>query len=79
MVRCQSDVDRTDENLLDRAYDRRAELLAQPGVRWVRMHLEKRGVTLVIEEAAGGLRSEWLARGSEPADGGAANGNYDRE
>jgi len=72
-------VDRVDEDLLDRAYERRAELLAQPGVRWVRMNLEKRGVTLVVEERAGTLRSEWLPRATDPADGGAANSRYDRE
>jgi hypothetical protein len=71
-------MDRVDEDLLDRAYERRAELLAQPGVRWVRMHLEKRGVTLVVEEATGTLRSEWMPRAADPADGGAANGDYDR-
>lgn len=71
-------MDRGDEELLDRAYDRRAELLGQPGIRWVRMHLERRGVSLVIEEAAGSLRTEWLPRVPEPADGGAANGEYDR-
>jgi hypothetical protein len=72
-------VDTRDEDLLDRAYERRAELLAQPGVRWVRMHLEKRGVTLVVEEASGGLKTEWMARTSPPADGGAPNSGYDRE
>jgi hypothetical protein len=72
-------VDRGDEDLLDRAYERRAELLAQPGIRWVRMHLEKRGVSLVVEETGGGQRAEWLPRTSEPADGGAGNGDYDRE
>lgn len=71
-------MDRVDEDLLDRAYERRAELLAQPGVRWVRMHLEKRGVTLVVEEATGTLRSEWMPRAADPADGGVANGDYDR-
>lgn len=72
-------MDRGDEDLLDRAYERRAELLAQPGIRWVRMHLEKRGVSLVVEEAGGGRRAEWLPRVSEPADGGPGNGEYDRE
>lgn len=72
-------VDRSEEDLLDRAYSRRAELLAQPGVRWVRMNLDRRGVSLVVEEEGGDLRAEWLGRAPEPADGGAGNGDYDRE
>jgi hypothetical protein len=72
-------MDRCDEDLLDRAYQRRFELLSQPGLRWVRMHLERSGVTLVCESADGGIRTEFLERRVDPADGDAANGGYDRD
>jgi hypothetical protein len=72
-------MDRGDEDLLDRAYRRRVELMGQPGVRWVRMTLEARGVTFVTEDGRGGKRTEWMPRCSEPADGGSPNGDYDRE
>lgn len=72
-------MDRGEEQLLDRAYQRRVELLAQPGVRWVRMTLEARGVTFVLEESSGVKRTEWMPRCSDPADGGSPNGAYDRE
>lgn len=55
-------MDQQDEDLLERAYRRRMELMAQPGVRWVRMTLEKRGVTFVVEGAGGVQRSEWMER-----------------
>jgi len=72
-------MDRGDEELLNRAYARRHELLAQPGIKWVRMTLEARGVTFVLEERSGAERVEWMARQHEPADGGSGNGAYDRE
>lgn len=72
-------MDRGDEELLDRAYQRRVELMGQTGVRWVRMTLEARGVSFVLEESGGAKRTEWMPRVSEPADGGSANGAYDRE
>jgi len=72
-------MDRGDEELLDRAYRRRVELMGQPGVRWVRMTLEARGVTFVLEDGAGSKRSEWMPRHQEPADGGSPNGAYDRD
>lgn len=72
-------MDRGDEELLERAYQRRVELMGQPGVRWVRMTLEARGVTFVMEEQGGAQRAEWMPRHQEPADGGSPNGAYDRE
>jgi hypothetical protein len=72
-------MDRGDEELLDRAYARRHELLAQPETKWVRMTLEARGVTFVLEERSGAERTEWMARQYEPADSGSGNGAYDRE
>lgn len=72
-------MDRGDEDLLDRAYQRRVELMGQPGVRWVRMTLETRGVTFVLEDQSGCKRTEWLPRVKEPGDGGSPNGGYDRE
>jgi hypothetical protein len=48
-------------------------------VRWVRMTLEARGVTFVMEEQGGAQRAEWMPRHQEPADGGSPNGAYDRE
>jgi len=72
-------MNRCEEELLDRAYQRRAELLAEPGLRWVRMHLETNSVTLVIESAEGELTREVLQRQSEPGDGRAGNGSYDRD
>jgi len=72
-------VDSHEEDLLDRAYERRADLLRQSGTRWVRMNLERSGVTLIVEETGGKVRREWLPRVAEPADGGAGNGEYDRE
>lgn len=72
-------MDRGDEELLDRAYQRRVELLSQPGVRWVRMTLEARGVSFVMEDGGGGKRIEWMPRHREPADGGSPNSEYDRE
>lgn len=72
-------MNRCEEELLDRAYQRRAELLAEPGLRWVRMHLETDSVTLVIESAEGELTREVLQRQSEPGDGRAGNGSYDRD
>ena len=72
-------MNRCEEELLDRAYQRRAELLAEPGLRWVRMHLEASSVTLIIESAEGELTREVLQRQSEPGDGRAGNGAYDRD
>lgn len=72
-------VDRGDEELLDRAYRRRVELMGQPGVRWVRMTLEARGVTFVLEDGTGSKRTEWMPRLTDPADGGSPNSAYDRE
>jgi len=72
-------MNRCEEELLDRAYRRRAELLAEPGLRWVRMHLETNSVTLIIESAEGELTREVLQRQSEPGDGRAGNGSYDRD
>ena len=72
-------MDSHEEDLLDRAYERRADLLRQSGTRWVRMNLERSGVTLIVEETGGSVRREWLLRVVEPADGGAGNGEYDRE
>ena len=72
-------MDQGDAALLDRAYQRRLELMGQPGVRWVRMTLEARGVTFVMEEQGGAQRAEWMPRDQEPADGGSPNGAYDRE
>jgi hypothetical protein len=72
-------MDQGDEDLLDRAYRRRIELMAQPSVRWVRMTLESRGVSFVIEEKGGLQWAEWMPRQLEPGDGGAPNGEYDRE
>lgn len=72
-------MDRGDEQLLERAYQRRIELLGQPGVNWVRMTLESRGVSFVLEESSGAKRTEWMPRCSEPGDGGSPNGDYDRD
>ena len=72
-------MDSHEEDLLDRAYERRADLLRQSGTRWVRMNLERSGVTLIVEETGGNVRREWLPRVAEPADGGAGNAEYDRE
>ncbi|MEN9862079.1 MAG: hypothetical protein RLZZ515_2561 [Cyanobacteriota bacterium] len=49
-------------DLLDHAYERRQELLAQSGVRWVRMHLERGGVTLTLELEDGSTQVEVLPR-----------------
>lgn len=72
-------MDRGDEELLDRAYRRRLELLSQPGVRWVRMTLEARGVSFVMGDGGDGKRTEWMPRHCEPADGGSPNSGYDRD
>lgn len=72
-------MDRGDEDLLERAYQRRFELMAQPGIRWVRMTLEAAGVSFVLEEQGGARRAEWIPRQQLPADGGSPNGAYDRD
>jgi len=43
------------------------------------MHLETNSVTLIIESAEGELTREVLQRQSEPGDGRAGNGAYDRD
>lgn len=49
-------------DLLDRAYQRRSELMKLDGVRWVRMHIAPRGVVLTIGEDGGEKRTEWVLR-----------------
>lgn len=72
-------MDRSVEDLLDRAYRRRAELMALPEPGWVRMHLEANGITLVRESANGDIHTEVFRHDADPGDGGAGNGAYDRE
>lgn len=72
-------MDRSDVELMERAYARRIELLAQPGVRWVAMRLHGDGVLLTVQEESGDQLSEWVPASAEPADGGCGNGAYDRE
>jgi hypothetical protein len=72
-------MDQADADLMERAYARRIELLAQPGVKWVTMWLSGDGVILTAEEESGDRLGEWIARRVDPADGGAGNGEYDRE
>lgn len=50
--------------LLDRAYDRRRELLGQEDVTWVRMVLDNHGVTLTICREDGSKDVEFLAKES---------------
>lgn len=47
-------------SVIDRAYTRRHELLAQEGVKWVAMRLEPRGVTLTIKREDGSQEEEFL-------------------
>lgn len=48
--------------LLDRAYDRRAELLDDPAVSWVRMGMDTHGVTFTIGMKDGSKEVEFLPR-----------------
>ena len=72
-------MDQADADLMDRAYARRIELLAQPGVKWVTMWLHGDGVILTAEEESGDCLGEWVGRRVDPADRGCGNGAYDRE
>jgi hypothetical protein len=73
-------VDRRELDAMQRAYQRRDELLRSGGARQVEMVQEARGVTLKVIEPDGGRRVEWVSRlTSDPADGGSANSAYDRE
>lgn len=49
-------------SVMDRAYERRHELLAQEGVSWVRMLLDNHGVTLTICHHDGGKEVEFLPK-----------------
>lgn len=49
-------------SVMDLAYGRRHELLAQEGVRWVRMMLDPRGVTLTIEKSDGSQEEEFIGK-----------------
>jgi hypothetical protein len=60
-------MDGREMDLLDRAYQRRSELMKLDGVRWVRMHIAPRGVVLTIGEDGGEKRTEWVPR--EPGEG----------
>lgn len=49
-------------SVMDRAYQRRQELLAQEGVKWVAMKLDPHGVTLTITRRDGSHDVEFLSR-----------------
>ena len=55
-------MDTREVGLMDRAYDRRKELLEDPTVSWVSMNMDKHGVTLTICESEGSKRVEFLPR-----------------
>lgn len=52
-------------SVMDRAYERRHELLAQDCVKWVAMKLDPRGVTLTITKDDGSCQVEFMARENE--------------
>lgn len=49
-------------SVMDRAYERRHELLAQQDVSWVSMMLAPQGVTLTIKHKDGSQSTEFLDR-----------------
>lgn len=51
--------------MMDRAYERRHELLAQDCVKWVAMKLDPRGVTLTITKDDGSCQVEFMAKENE--------------
>lgn len=49
-------------SLMDRAYERRHELLAQDCVKWVAMKLDPQGVTLTITKTDGSCQIEFMSK-----------------